>query len=1769
MCLELSGRQKLVRGTPVSDQKADSTVSKTRGVPGSSKVGPGHPFDIDGVGSTDEEVTENLDEIVLPKGDETLPWRRRRRRQGTESATLWHRASRDRSLESKPTEDEGFPGAPKSVLPWTQEDVKLKRTPREKREPQTEHLEDVHLKPTKVDKKEIAREKLEDVDLKPMKRQLRDQERAENIVLKPVQKGKPHPDETEGIKPVKEGHPEVPVTSEQIPKKEATHRTRDTLLHLTEQEDSIMLDITNTEEEVGRRTFHDQEGKGITPKVADLTRPIPWTQEAVKLKKAPREVKEPQTEKLETVQLKPTKTEKKVIPKEELEQVDLKPVTKEEHYIDQLDSVTLKPVKQEVTKPEETEKNLVPAPEDSTYWRSEEEDTTLLQIGRSVAETQLKRKVKERPQSVLRKTEEYDSSFLKVDDSVEEKEVREDKVSSMKTGQEEAQKSGPLPWTQEAVKLKRTLVQRKELQREMLENVELKPTKRDMKELPKEELERVDLQPISLGPQEPKKPEGVTLHPVERDAVAPSGAAEVTWKAPHPNKIKSDKSGVTVRKDQDGLITRKDEEDITVLQIESTQDTTLKTKEMLERVRKEEDSSLLIIEDTNREQHTAPWRVQEDKSRILSKTKVKEGIEVPRQVPWTKEITVLRKAPREKKEPQSSQLDEVQLKPVKKPSKIETLSDTDVIQKLGPEESRTLKVIQGMEQDQLSKVPWQEVEDDTMIKSRTLQEEVESIAAVDTELVPVQLPAQEQPKEDEPFMKSELPWHRDDKPVQDTVLEFKSEVPWRRGKKPREEETKSEKVTLKPVRKEIPNQLEKKETVELKPVTKDSPHSQQPDEVVLKEEIEGGKDDIQHKPFKPVSGMKVPDKEAKPVPSMVTEEKPEEEKVPYKSELPWSRGKKAVKKVPKPEVATLTPIEKEVTKDVEQVEKVELKPIPSERPQSVKPEEERVTPIKQTQSPVDEKEREVVTVQPVSRKEKLVGENEDIKLKPVPRKEKPEEEKEEVKLKPIPRKEKPVEEKEDISLKPIPRKEKLEEEKEDVKLKPIPRKEKPEEDKEDVKLKPIPRKEKPEEEKEDVSLKTIPRKEKPGEEKKERVIPWRKKVAQEKEEVELQHVLKEDKLTENVHDVQQPTLPAVVKEEKEVEEEMPDKSAVPWRRARKPVKPVQEVPQPEVVTLKPTKKEVTTIVEQVEKVELKPIPGERPQSVKPEDETVERVIRTERQVDEKEGEVVVLQPISRKEKPVEENEDIILKPAPRKEKPEEVKEEVKLKPVPKKKKPEEEKEEVKLKPIPRKEKPEEEEEEIKLKPVPRKEKPEEEKEEVKLKPVSRKEKPEEEKEEVKLKPVPKKEKPEEEKEDVKLKPVPIKEKPEEEKEEVKLKPIPRKEKPEEEKEEVKLKPVPRKEKPEEEKEDIKLKTVSKKEQIMLKTEQEKEKVRVEPVSKGKPEPMQLKDESNFEEEKLPEETNIPLHSKEAKEPQPQPVSVIEKPKEIPGAVKVTDQMKPVDTREEKTVAPWRRKRAGKPEDITPVPICEESKPELKPVQVEDEGEEYNEEKKSKTQISFSTVQKKVSLRQKPELQSEENQEVVEVRETLQKEMRMDAVSKKKVTQDERISVTESDDRPLRELEIITAKRVTEGVIRIPEEPVVEDVEVHEERHTVKQSLLRETKTIPPYFIQRLQPVAAEPNKTALFTCQVDGYPFPELTWYRNGVEIQPTSRTVFKVFESTATLEISSVTPDDVGNYTCQASNPAGIATSTANLLVIGTCWCVACSRVAHDFAFA
>jgi hypothetical protein len=596
-----------------------------------------------------------------------------------------------------------------------------------------------------------------------------------------------------------------------------------------------------------------------------------------------------------------------------------------------------------------------------------------------------------------------------------------------------------------------------------------------------------------------------------------------------------------------------------------------------------------------------------------------------------------------------------------------------------------------------------------------------------------------------------------------------------------------------------------------------------------------------------------------------------------------------------------------------------------------------------------------------------------------------------------------------------------------------------------------------------------------------------------------------------------------------------------------------------------------------------------------EEVTLKPARRIEKPVEGKED--IVLKPVPKKEAPAEEKEEINLKPIRRTEKPEEEKEEINLKPIPKKQKSQEEKDVIDLKPVPRKEKMDEETGEVKLKQVPKKEKPKEGKEEINLKPIQRKGKPKEEKDGVKLKPVPQKEKPEEEKEEIRLKPVPQKEKPEEEKEDVRLKPVPQRDKPEEEKEEVRLKPIPRKEKPEKDKEDISLKPVPKKEKpketedVQLKLgrtekgrkEPKKKEVEVELVSEKQPEPVQIKEKPRTE-EAFPEKSDLPWLRKKPEEPQPQPNSDVGQP-ELPQTVPVASETKDVEVHEEKAVAPWRRRKVTKPKETIPLPVSGESKPEeleelqskvalqlpeLKPIKVEDKTEDFTEEQKSETRVTLSTIQKHVAVRPKPESPSEEVKETEEVHQIWQKEMKVDTVSKKKIKQHGRTSVPE-DDRPLRELEIVTAKRVTEGVVCLPEEPVVEDVQVREDEHAVRRSLVQETATeittksskiVAPYFIQRLQPVIAKPNKTALFTCKVDGYPFPQLTWYRNGVEIQPTSSTVFKVFESTATLEISNVTADDVGNYTCQASNPAGVATSTANLVVIGMCHCVACSCV-------
>lgn len=149
-----------------------------------------------------------------------------------------------------------------------------------------------------------------------------------------------------------------------------------------------------------------------------------------------------------------------------------------------------------------------------------------------------------------------------------------------------------------------------------------------------------------------------------------------------------------------------------------------------------------------------------------------------------------------------------------------------------------------------------------------------------------------------------------------------------------------------------------------------------------------------------------------------------------------------------------------------------------------------------------------------------------------------------------------------------------------------------------------------------------------------------------------------------------------------------------------------------------------------------------------------------------------------------------------------------------------------------------------------------------------------------------------------------------------------------------------------------------------------------------------------------------------------------------------------------------------------------------------------------------------------------------------------------------------DSQPLPELELITQKRVQEVFDRVAEEEVIEDQLIKDVEESVSNVTLPEKKLVktkpavikPPRFIKKLQPALCQPDQPTVLQCKIDGSPYPIVKWYFNDHELFASEKYIMQVVEKVATLEIVRVTPMDVGIYTCQAKNEAGVATSRTNL---------------------
>lgn len=96
---------------------------------------------------------------------------------------------------------------------------------------------------------------------------------------------------------------------------------------------------------------------------------------------------------------------------------------------------------------------------------------------------------------------------------------------------------------------------------------------------------------------------------------------------------------------------------------------------------------------------------------------------------------------------------------------------------------------------------------------------------------------------------------------------------------------------------------------------------------------------------------------------------------------------------------------------------------------------------------------------------------------------------------------------------------------------------------------------------------------------------------------------------------------------------------------------------------------------------------------------------------------------------------------------------------------------------------------------------------------------------------------------------------------------------------------------------------------------------------------------------------------------------------------------------------------------------------------------------------------------------------------------------------------------------------------------------------------------PPKFVQKLQPVVVETDSDVLLEGEVEGVPFPEIKWFYHEKELLNTEHYTIEEKNTKVTLKITSVTTSDIGIYTCQATNPGGVATSRTNVIVQGKCF--------------
>jgi len=108
----------------------------------------------------------------------------------------------------------------------------------------------------------------------------------------------------------------------------------------------------------------------------------------------------------------------------------------------------------------------------------------------------------------------------------------------------------------------------------------------------------------------------------------------------------------------------------------------------------------------------------------------------------------------------------------------------------------------------------------------------------------------------------------------------------------------------------------------------------------------------------------------------------------------------------------------------------------------------------------------------------------------------------------------------------------------------------------------------------------------------------------------------------------------------------------------------------------------------------------------------------------------------------------------------------------------------------------------------------------------------------------------------------------------------------------------------------------------------------------------------------------------------------------------------------------------------------------------------------------------------------------------------------------------------------------------------------------KASGKQEVQTFPR-FTQPLQPCVSHEGKTFVLEAVVVGIPEPEIVWLKDREVLMASSgrhAAMFDRITGTCSLMVQDAFPSDVGVYSCRATNLAGRAMSTANVVIVRKC---------------